>query len=316
MVVLLQIFLSERPAQPFPSGRLSYTDAYIRFYKEKIESQGLNPITRDDLFGVLVNRFAPDRFDCIIEYAKRILKMSRHEIDDLVRDVAFSCLEIGCKGRMLEKLLDMYPKLGDAIRDRVMKQYMFQVDDLPAPENERECFTYEATLCRDFIMPRHTGASGFEHLLLDELSGQMQVAPPQPPMIQGAPDGDVDMVGVEDGDRTAQASDDEFEDIVRPSLSNSPPPLKWILTKQLQDYISQDTLSTMIRKDETRGRRRFYDYLSTYNDTAGKLTYPPDYMPVGKVIRNLYGVRSGVAAVFMLHAVANGNPMVCCYLFL
>lgn len=71
----------------------------------------------------------------------------------------------------------------------------------------------------------------------------------------------------------------------------------------------------MIRKDETRGRRRFYDFHTTYNDTAGKLTYPPDYTPMGKFIRNLYGVRSGVSAVFMLHAVANGNPMVCCWNF-
>lgn len=35
-----------------------------------------------------------------------------------------------------------------------------------------------------------------------------------------------------------------------------------------------------------------------------------DYMPMGKLIRNTFGVRSGVAAVYMLHAVANGNPMV------
>ncbi|KAK7689999.1 hypothetical protein QCA50_006641 [Cerrena zonata] len=291
VVLLLQVFLSERPVQIItPSGRISYADAYIRFCKDKIESLNLNPVTRDDLFGVLVNRFAPDRFDGVLEYAKRVLDMSRHDLEELARDVAFKCLEIGCKGKMLEKLIDMYPTLDDAIRENVMKHYMFQVDDLPSPENERACVNYEAKLCRDFIMPRHAAGSVYENILLNDQSGQMQVAGHHPqPMIEALTGEDVNMErSGENDDEAMHTLDDESDDI---------------------DYIGQDTLSTMIRKDENRGRRRYYDFHTSYNDTAGKLGYPPDYSPMGKFIRNLYGVRSGVSAVFMLHAVANGNPM-------
>ena len=45
----------------------------------------------------------------------------------------------------------------------------------------------------------------------------------------------------------------------------------------MQGYVGQDSLSTMIRKDElgpTRNRRRFYDAYASYQDTTGKLTYP------------------------------------------
>lgn len=215
MVLLLQVFLSDRPVQTImPSGRISYADAYIRYCKDKIEILDLNPVTRDDLFGVLINRFAPDRFDGVLEYAKRVLNMSKLELEELARDVAFQCLEIGCKGKMLERLIDMYPALDDAIRERVMKHYMFQVDDLPPPENERACVTYEAKLCRDFIMPRHTGSDGLESLLLNELSGQMQIGGQHQPMIQPVAGEDVDMEGSEDGDDAMHASDDESEDIV------------------------------------------------------------------------------------------------------
>ena len=54
-----------------------------------------------------------------------------------------------------------------------------------------------------------------------------------------------------------------------------------VLTRS-QGHVGQDTLSVMIRKDElgpSRGRRRFYDPFATYQDTTGKLTYPPGGYP-------------------------------------
>ena len=45
----------------------------------------------------------------------------------------------------------------------------------------------------------------------------------------------------------------------------------------MQGPVGQDSLSTMIRKDElgpARTRRRFYDVHASYQDTTGKLTYP------------------------------------------
>ncbi|CAL1713118.1 unnamed protein product [Somion occarium] len=274
VVLLLQIFLSERPTQVINSnGRIVFADAYIRSCKEKTEALGLNPVTRDDLFGVLINRFAPERFDGVLEYARRVMEMSRSDLEDLVQEVAFKCLQIGCKGRMLEKMMTNYSFLVDSIREHVMKHYMLRVDDLPASENERFCNLYEAPLCRDFVMPRHTPPV-FEHLLALQ---QQQQSGHREALVRHE---DVEMQDVEEA---APTPDDELEDT--------------------------DTLSTMIRKDETRGRRRFYDYHMNTTDTAGKLTYPLDYMPMGKLIRNTFGVRSGVAAVYMLHAVANGNPM-------
>ena len=96
----------------------------------------------------------------------------------------------------------------------------------------------------------------------------------------------------------------------------------------------------MIRKDEispSRSRRRFYDFFTPYSDATGKLTYPQgrlllrpiiidlpfyldhsyvavvirlDHLIVGRYIRNKFGLRSGVTAVFMMHAIINGNPQV------
>ena len=97
-----------------------------------------------------------------------------------------------------------------------------------------------------------------------------------------------------------------------------------------QGQVGQDTLSAMIRKDELAHarRRRFYDMFSSYhdNDNVGKLTYPAgeiccqtvgfninphsDYVQVCRWVRNHYGPRSAVCAVFMLHAVLNENATV------
>lgn len=76
-----------------------------------------------------------------------------------------------------------------------------------------------------------------------------------------------------------------------------------------QGHIGHDTLSNMIRQDEAaplRARRRHLYYL-TYHDLTAKYAYPSDAMQVGCWIKDQYGPRSHVTAIFMTHAVINEN---------
>ncbi|KAF9242591.1 hypothetical protein BU15DRAFT_86781 [Melanogaster broomeanus] len=75
--------------------------------------------------------------------------------------------------------------------------------------------------------------------------------------------------------------------------------------------IGQDTLSAMIRQDEmapTRSRRRSYYYSIYGADTTGKLNYPPEFLPIGKWVKENYEPNSPMMAVFLTHAVVNNNP--------
>ena len=81
---------------------------FVQTCKEKIETIGLGPGKRTDLLGVLSNSFAPEKFEGIIEYGRTVLEMSRSEIEELVQEVAFRCIENGCKGKMLSKLWGSY----------------------------------------------------------------------------------------------------------------------------------------------------------------------------------------------------------------
>lgn len=84
------------------------------------------------------------------------MEMSESDIKDLVQEVAFRCLEIGCKGKMLLQMALQHPFLTDAIRVQVMKCYRLDVGDLPPAEDTGACLMYEAPLCQDFAMPRIT----------------------------------------------------------------------------------------------------------------------------------------------------------------
>ncbi|KAI0781991.1 hypothetical protein C8Q75DRAFT_789273 [Abortiporus biennis] len=267
VVLLLQIFLSEHlavtPLIPGLAG-LSLTQ-YVRACKQKIEDIGLNPVKRTDLLEVLANKFAPDRFVGILEYGRTELAMSRNEVEGLIQELAIRCLEVGCKGKMLKKLLEAYTFLDDVVRERVVKKYRLNLDDLPMSEDENACINFSAPLCRGF-----------------------ECDPPVISVLPSKPTETEDDVSL---DEPEEESSDEFD----------------------LGYIGQDTLSAMIRKDElapTRGRRRFYDMYAPYSDTAGKLTYPADHVQVGRVVRQRFGPRSGVSAVFLMHAVVNGNPMI------
>jgi len=122
VVLVLQVFNGETAYLDSQRYSSSFS-TYVNICSEKFESLGLAPIKRTDLLEVLCNRFAPERFTGILAYGRTVLNMSRNEIEGLVQDVAFRCLEIGCKGRMLKKLLEHYSFLDDAIRARVMKIY-------------------------------------------------------------------------------------------------------------------------------------------------------------------------------------------------
>lgn len=155
VVLLLQIFLSETPMQhpgatPGLPGGVTLTE-YVRSCRETIVTMNLHPVKRTDLLEVLVNKFAPERFHGILEYGKVVMGMAKGEIEGLLQEVAIRCLEIGCKGKMLKKLLETYPWMDDVIRKRVMKAMRLNVEDLPSWEDdEAACAAFTVPLCRNF----------------------------------------------------------------------------------------------------------------------------------------------------------------------
>ena len=76
--------------------------------RTKLELLGLSPVSRRDLFNVLVNPFV-EKFDCVLSYGRHEVSMkdgspkgmSQLDIEDLVQDVAVRCLDIACKVRSL-----------------------------------------------------------------------------------------------------------------------------------------------------------------------------------------------------------------------
>ncbi|PSR74795.1 hypothetical protein PHLCEN_2v9509 [Hermanssonia centrifuga] len=287
LVLLLQVFLSESstPGNTFPTVEALSCRHYVQSCRGKIESIGLHPIKRADLLEVLASRFAPERLNGVLEYGRSILGLSRNEIEGVLQELAFRCLEIGCKGKLLKKLVELYPFLADAIRERVLKKYKIDLDDLPPWQNEVACSMFEAPLCQDFMVPK---MSYFED------SRSTPVTRENGPVIQAQ-----SAAGVEERQATGHVE----------ALATKP------AAEDGDDlgHIGQDTLSTMIRKDElapTRGRRRFYDAYASYHDTQGKLTYPADNLAVGRWVRMHFGARSPVTAIFMMHAILNGNSTV------
>lgn len=154
LVLLLQVFLSESTFTIGPPIGDNPPRNYVDNCTEKIEAISLDPVQRSDLVEVLASKFAPDRFRGVLEYGRVALGMSKAEIEDLVQEVAFRCLEIGCKGKMLERLVECYPSLDDAIRVQVLRKFKLDIGDLPPCNDTRACMMYEAPLCQDFVMPR------------------------------------------------------------------------------------------------------------------------------------------------------------------
>lgn len=114
-----------------------------------------------------------EKYASVIDYAKVEVGLNPKEVRELVEEVAIKCLEIGCKGKMLKRLVDDYPMLKITIATVVVDNYQLSLDDLPPFEDEAACHAYHARLCRDYSYPRvsepstHDEAVGSEVMMED-----------------------------------------------------------------------------------------------------------------------------------------------------
>lgn len=98
-----------------------------------------------------------EKYTSVVTYAKAEIGLTSAEVKDLVQDVTIKCLEVGCKGKMLKRLVDDYPTLKATIALVVTTKYHLRLEDLPPFEDEEACRTFKARLCRDYTYPRFSG---------------------------------------------------------------------------------------------------------------------------------------------------------------
>lgn len=295
LVLLLGVFINDHTP-------LSATPIRL---KSKLEPLGLLPITKQDIFNVMINPFV-EKYQSILEFARIEVGLSQKEIGMLVQDVAVRCLAEGCKGKMLRKLYESFPGVHDVIIPSTLTKFLIDVDNLPSWEDTDSAVSYRAPLCRDY------GCTFNPHMARNYAAELRE---------DGAEDGSI----VE--------NDNEIEDVVMTeanesnhdgeNLITSSSPSGYIQSSSSDSMpelgrIGQDTLSAMIRQDETAtrsSRRRFYDVYTSPGDLLGKLRYPADPTPVGNWIKDQFGTRSAITAVFMIHAVLNENSQILNYYF-
>ncbi|KZT25395.1 hypothetical protein NEOLEDRAFT_1156310 [Neolentinus lepideus HHB14362 ss-1] len=279
LVMLLTVFLSD--------NCLAHTTPAT--LKTKLDALGLTPLSRKDIYDVLINPFV-ERYTPILEYGKVEVGLDSRGIKLLLEEVTLKCLEINCKGKMLKKLLADHEWLKDTITDIVPQRYQIRLEDLPPSEDEKACAAYEATLSRDFVVSRYplgrqSGVGSRHRAAQAEVAQTVVLALPS------------------EQDAEAEDGGEDGQDMSMEDVGDS---------SQVEGRIGQDTLTTMIQYDElapTRtGRRRYHHYGAT--DSQGKLTYPADAMQVGRWVRTYFGNRSPVTAIFVIHGVINDNVAV------
>ncbi|TFK64618.1 hypothetical protein BDN72DRAFT_254986 [Pluteus cervinus] len=293
LVILITVFISSENLHVTPANTHS-----------KLETLHLTPMTRRDVFSILVSPFV-ERYQVLLEYARRevVMKegkgMGPKEIRELVQEVVCRCLEIACKGKLLKKLYDGFPSIQENVMRYVLENHQLSLEDLPAwdvPEEADTCTRFEAKLCRDFLRfllpPEH---HPWEDFHLD--GGEEDI------VSEALPDSGLSTSAVEAsilGDMDTGTDD-------RAPLE--PRPREGGYDSELGS-ITQESLTTMIRHDEVtppRSRRRIYYSLGSNSDSSGKLHYPHDALHVGRWAKSQFGQKSSIMAIFMTHAILNDN---------
>ncbi|KAJ4482055.1 hypothetical protein J3R30DRAFT_2117499 [Lentinula aciculospora] len=268
LVILLTAFLSvER--EP---GTLSCVPSL----KAKLDPLKLGPITLTDMLDILVHPFT-DRHHPVFDYMKSELETSEghngmdpNEIKAVVGRISARLLELDCKGKLLKKLHDGHSSVHEIVVRAIMDKQV-NIADLPDSEDTDRCKSYRTSLCRD---------NGF----FGNTSDYFWSSP-----------------GVEDplNGENAELESGTISDVCKGSSSAD--------TLELGP-IGREALTTMINREEqlpTRSRRRTYNYHYSFYNHFEYL--PSDYLSVAKWIKNDFGPKHRLTAVFMTHAVLNDN---------
>ncbi|KAF8631081.1 hypothetical protein AX15_002682 [Amanita polypyramis BW_CC] len=234
----------------------------------KLETLGVTPITLDDIQEVLMNSFM-ERYEVVTNYAKRMVAkedgtkgLSDADVLELLSDVSTRCLELGFKGRFLDRICQDNSEVTKVLERYVLDHYQVEPDNLPSWEDDlKVASTYESKLSRDYMK------FGVEDPFYSRCHGR----PSNSGLLAST------KASTEDGDL---------------------------------GMITQESLSTMIRHDEaapSRSRRRMDFPWGTLNDSSGKMHYPPNCLDVGYFFKKGMGTKNAATAIFMTHAVINGN---------
>jgi len=244
LVVLIVVFIA--------AENLHMTMPTIR---AKLEGLGMLPLTRRDIYNILVNPFV-DKFTSLLDFAKEEVSlkedgskgMTSTEIEKLVEEVATKCVEIACKGKLLKKLYESFPIVKNVITNLVLSTYQVKVEDFLSSDSDSETPSYMATLCRDFVR----FSLGEVHSLESLMPEQHKLEPM-----------DVDNEALSQVEPVTTTDE---------SCAN---PIRNQNTSHLGE-ISQESLTAMIRQDEAvpvRSRRRIM-YSYSLSESTGRLHYP------------------------------------------
>ncbi|THH16562.1 hypothetical protein EW146_g4100 [Bondarzewia mesenterica] len=252
----------------------------------KVEALKLAPLTKRDIHNVLLSPFV-DRHTNVMKYAKAHVGIRAKEVRVFLEDVAKKCLEISCKlmtenarqGKMLRSINHEYCSLEKALIAYAMEHYQVSLQDFEG--HDEEVFAYfEAPLNRDLNC-----IHSFEEAVLSSSPSNGEES---------------------DEDEDTDQLDDDYEMDVATSVA---PSTIADADGLLQGHVGQETLSQAIRQDElipARRRRLFPLFISHFtSDMTSRLHYPEHSLHVGRWVRNEFGTRHFLTAIFLTHAVIN-----------
>ncbi|KAH9989707.1 hypothetical protein BJV74DRAFT_452936 [Russula compacta] len=170
---------------------------------------------------------------------------------------------------MLRSMCEDYPSLADDIQLAAVTEYRLTIEDLPSPEQEKECASFASRLCRDLYAFNFEAVAAIQEFDEDGWHGS-----PSHSSVMGTKQGE----GV-------------------------PTPLP----EPFLGDIGQETLTQAISRDELDPRRKKAPWLSYRINWSFTPPFPADVLPVGRWIRSQFGRRHPVTATCMNHAVVNDD---------
>jgi hypothetical protein len=236
-----------------------------------LERLNLTPVSSEQIALVLLSPFV-EQFSSILQYARVYCEIGDDmAFSSFLADVAVRCLEVSSKGNMLRSMCEDHPSLMDDIQFAAATKYRLTVEDLPTPEQRKECPAFAGKLCRDLY---------YFNLEVALATQEFDVAG-----LEGSP-----------------SRGDEMG--IRPPCEGA------ISAESFLGDIGQETLSQVVSRDELLPQRKRPPWLSIRTDVSFRPPFLADLRPVGIWIRSQFGRRHIVTATFMNHAVVNDNHMI------